>query len=100
MDKQIIEGSEPAYPIDSNDFKQAYTGLTKRQEFAARAMQGFLSGNGLEGISVKDASRFLGIEESDWEPETHWPLFVAKKSVAHADALLEALSSNQNTKQP
>lgn len=60
---------QPAFPVPQKETKPA-PGLTKREYFAAIAMQGFLAGRG-----------------NAWEMEA----FV-KKSVEYADALLNELA--------
>ena len=62
------------------------TGLTKRELFAAMAMQGMLGYGEAPARST-----------SEWAEETlrEWGPFVAKLSVGYADALLAALEQGQ-----
>ena len=61
-----MERTDPAFPIP-----QLYRGLTKRELFAAMALQGWLADSGGSMSSARDAARY---------------------AVDHADALIEALS--------
>ena len=63
----MTTGNLPAYPIEAE--KTYYLGLTKRELFAAMAMQGLLSSN-MNG----------GWEEFSW------------RSVKHADTLIAELN--------
>jgi hypothetical protein len=71
-------GDMPADPtIDSNDESNGTCGLTKREHFAAMAMQGILS-----------AHR----EGNAWLDGNSRPVHqIAESAIRHADALLSAL---------
>lgn len=73
MSKQI---EEPAFPIKS-PMSNDYLGMSLRDYFAAKAMQGLLAG------LDKDARRFLELQT---EPEQT----MAKASWVMADAMLKA----------
>ena len=70
-------GKEPAFPTSSLETAFGYTGLTKRQQFAAMVVQGFCSQQ----------------ETPDLPPLST----MAKNAVAHADALLIALAESEVT---
>ena len=72
-------------------------GLTKREYFAAKAMQGELACMD-STYSKKDVVLLLGIKEEEYEWKTHYPLFLAKRAVQYADALLLELSTQQEAK--
>lgn len=77
----IKNGDLPAMPIELSGFGQfapeAHTGLTKREQFAAMAMQGLLSGN--------NADCDL------YETSVEWVKNLTEASVEFADALLAEL---------
>jgi len=66
-------GKEPSFPTSSLETAFGYTGLTKREQFAAMAMQGML------------ARQDFGYDGA------------ADKSVKYADALLIALAESEVT---
>lgn len=75
-------GSEPACPVTgAPGAPEDYPGLTKRDAFAMAAMQGVLANPGDErnGNSINNGT----------------PDGVADFAIAHADALLNRLSLNQ-----
>jgi len=65
-------------------------GLTKREYFAVEAMKGLLSGN---EVSVEFAAMTLGIPVKQYNPLVHWVQYIAKRAVAHADALFDRLDA-------
>lgn len=67
----------PIYTQDMNLGDTAGSGLTKREDFAARAMQGILS-------QIKNISSNQSIKT------------ISELSVDYADALLEALEAKDN----
>jgi hypothetical protein len=71
----MTEGKDNAFP--HRDTADNHTGLTKREYFAAMAMQGWLAS-------------FSGVETMPL------PIRVSEKAVAFADALIEEL--NRTTK--
>lgn len=78
------KGDQPAYPVteETTDRIDAgiaiYTGLTKREYFAAMAMQGLLSNPSIIHIHQKGAI--------DW---------IAEHSILQADALLNQLEKEE-----
>ncbi len=66
-----MNGNDAAYPSDPEQYNPEF-GLTKRELFAAMAMQGLLSNNTQEG---------------------YWHEF-AKRAVDAADALIERMSAD------
>ncbi len=77
----MTNGNEPATGFVSADLQHDITGLTKREHFAAMAMQGFIAAHS-EGSYV-----------ADFRDETLGGKCVAKCSVMFADALIEALNA-------
>ena len=72
----------------------AHLGLTKREHFAAMAMQGILANIEEKDFSLVDAAAYIGVETEDYDWRVHYPMLAAKKAVANADALLKALENN------
>jgi hypothetical protein len=77
---------KPAFPTQYYD-----DGLTKREYFAGLAMQAELTNP--SGATIKEAAAYIGIEEKDYIWQTHYPILVAKKALAHADELLKQLEN-------
>lgn len=68
-------------------------GLTKREYFAAMAMQGFMSNSAESENTVAHIRNILGLaDDVNYVYKTHYPAFVAKVATIHADALLSELS--------
>jgi hypothetical protein len=67
----MMNGNDAAYPSDPDQFSPEF-GLTKREEIAARAMQGLLTNAGIVDCYDK----------------------IAGLAVNHADALIERLSAD------
>ena len=87
---------QPAFPV-SKEIAEASTiteypyGLTKREYFAAKAMQSLIT---VQNVPISDVRRSLNMPEDEiliWEK--HFSMFVAKLAISHADALLEALDN-------
>jgi hypothetical protein len=75
----MIRGDAPAFPGNEAGYAQSLAGLTKRELFAAFAMQGLLSnGPTLDAI----------IKVCDRDPKTI-ASGVAMYALMHADALIE-----------
>jgi hypothetical protein len=68
--------TEPNAPAFTTSLEQVYQGLTKREYFAAMALQGILS----NASGIKD--------------EAHW----CKFAVIYADALIAELNKEKETK--
>ena len=84
----------PAYPHTEHNGDGShyhdYHGLTKRELFAAMAMQG-LAGDP-KTYSPEMLFGVIGLPaDTEYNAATHWPMFVARRSVSMADALLAAL---------
>ncbi len=78
MSKILSNADKPANPVKPEVIQgnqQVYTGLTKREHFAAMAMQG-LCADSIPGGH-------------------HLPRNLSVEAVQHADALLEALEANK-----
>lgn len=82
----IINGENPAMPLDKgcNDaieegYGCSYTGLTKREHFAAMAMQGMCAAYDLQETELSEGGDAR---------------INAKLAVEHADALLAALEKS------
>ena len=78
----VDNANAPATPLLGNDYQ--YEGLTKREHFAAMAMQGQLASLSLQMIDLYvSQARDEGMEGARQ--------LIAENSVRHADALLKAL---------
>lgn len=73
-------------------------GMSKREELSSRAMQGILSADDTQVITVAEAAEFIGIPKDEYHFATHYPIYVAKKAVQHADALINELNKTQEGK--
>lgn len=60
--------------------------MLHREDAALAAMQGILAGN---EVSVEYAALILGIPVEAYNPLVHWPQYIANRSWAMADALVE-----------
>ena len=68
------------------------TTSTRREYFAAKAMQGILS-RSRGTATLGEVLKTLGLpEETEYDFKTHHPKYVAKIAVLYANALLEELS--------
>jgi len=67
--------------------------LTKREHFAAMAMQGHLSNSAESDISASYVRKELGIEDYDFK--MHHPMYVAQLAVRYADALIDELNKTK-----
>ncbi len=82
--------------IDSihNSEQGPQDGLTKREYFAAMAMQGILSNSAESSVSTSFVLQELGLpKETKYVYEEHYTAYVAKVSCAFADALIKQLNS-------
>lgn len=79
-----ITGGEPINPIFSEPVANDGYGLTIRQDFAARAMQGIISG--MYGETQKKVSEYATYKEKSINT------VVAEMSVEFADALIKELN--------
>lgn len=71
-------GNEPAYPLDSADYRlNGWRGLTKRELFAAMAMQGMHASGLCKAGTKQEVPELLAV--------------VATYAVNQADALIAAL---------
>jgi hypothetical protein len=81
------------FPDGSKQFLPYETGINLRQHFAAKAMQGFMSNPTEAEISSTYVIEFLGLDkETKYSFKDHYPKYVAKISVAYADALIAELN--------
>jgi hypothetical protein len=83
-----MNGNEPAFPIPASDLTGSYDaaqGLTKREHFAAMAMQSMCAGPGAEMVASRDG-RY---------DETNWKEIVAMNAVEFADALIAELNRSK-----
>jgi len=58
------QGNLQAFPVPSADIRDRIPGMTKREYFAAMAMQGILSSDSLWGKSISETAR-LSVEFAD-----------------------------------
>jgi hypothetical protein len=85
-----INGTQKANPVDGDP----YSGLTKREHFAAMAMQGLLSNPAEVSVSVIQIFKVLGLpEDTKYLSLEHLPKYLAALSFIHADALLNFLEN-------
>lgn len=69
-------------------------GLTKREYIAGLAMQGLLADPSQSDLSASFILGELGLpKDTIYNHLEHYTAYVAKKSVAHADAILKELSA-------
>lgn len=81
----------PAYPVHGV-YENTHHGLTKREYFAARAMQGLLMEPNQGSVSTKHVLKILGIDENtEYDYLVHYPQYLAKLSIVYADELLKQL---------
>lgn len=85
--------NDPAYPMPTDAYHNH--GLTKRERFAAMAMQGMLASPDGLGLSAIDAKRLLCID--NYDAVNHYPALCALMSARFADALIEALNTPKET---
>ena len=93
MGNEMSRGSELAYPLvykDHQDGQWIHEGMTIREAFAMAAMQG-LCANHVFFEGVGEAFEALGCARGSQENATAMRKMIAKCSLAHADALIEAL---------
>ncbi len=65
---------------------------TRRDEFAKAALQGFLSGD-CNTPSLEYIRQHMGLlEHETYIPARDWPIYVARRAAAHADALIAELA--------
>jgi hypothetical protein len=94
---------QPIYPISEAETDRlleypqiSLKGLTKREELAARAMQGLLSNPAEVSVSVLHILKVLGLpEDTKYSNLEHWPKYIAALSFQHADALLNFLEDEK-----
>ena len=101
MPKQIT-GDEPIAPKDSYQYHNEdgtitivnkWDGLTIRQNFAARAMQGFCAASNDDTISTKTIFEILGLpSETKYEYPKHYFMYLSKISVYASDMLIAELN--------
>lgn len=88
----------PAFPVSELDFGidgiivEPKNGLTKREYFAIKAMQGFLANPSETEITSTYVLEKLGLpKETKYDFEKHYTKYVAKIAVSYADALIAEL---------
>ena len=70
-----------------------FMGLTKREYFAAQAMNGFLSNSNESDVTRSFVLEFLELpKDTPFSIKDHFPQYVAKMAVSFADALGKELS--------
>ena len=82
----MITGNEPAMPHPKHEGK---SGLSIREEFAARAMQGIVSGN----YSNLDFQKYM--KEYANESKITFSTLIAKLSIEYADSLIAQLNATE-----
>jgi hypothetical protein len=69
-------------------------GLTKREYFAAMAMQGFLANSSETDVSSAYVLQAIGLpKETKYSFDEHYPKYVSKIAAKYADALLKELET-------
>ena len=61
----IRTSEQPAFPASQSNFNKDEAGLTKREYFAAMAMQGLLSGRNIEGYNRPSEFAELSVQFAD-----------------------------------
>jgi hypothetical protein len=61
----MIDGNEPAMPVDRDRVNMNCTGLTKREHFAALAMQGLMANGSRNPYNWKDMIADRAVEVAD-----------------------------------
>lgn len=90
MSKAVKNGSEPAYPLASTEYSDDngfYSGLTKREHFAALAMQALLT-----ATFTNTGGQCVGFTDANGTTMCATGDVMAKHAVMYADALLVELS--------
>lgn len=83
----MIKPNDPAFPVVSEHalaFEVSFRGLTKRELFAAMAMQGFCSNPEFQTASLQSADEH-DMRITDW---------IAVAACEHADSLLQQLEES------
>jgi hypothetical protein len=81
----MITGYEPAMPCQSSLHGKPHEGLTKREMFAAMAMQGMLSNRNITDLILRCVNK--GQKSK----------VLAQAAIEQADALIAELNNNVNT---
>lgn len=84
------EPNQSAYPLDHKNYDHGH-GLSKREHFAAVAMQGILCQLRSDIVTAKMQAEYYATE---YPSKTMFEA-VALESVSQADALIKALNENQ-----
>lgn len=96
MSEQIKDGGPafPQSPLVQEEFDRGYAGphwehgMSLRDYFAAKVLQAVTIE--AEGETVATASSEIGIDATDYDYRKHWPMLIAKRAYAYADAMLAA----------
>lgn len=71
--------------------------MSIREDFASKAMQGFLANSAAADVTIRHIIESLGLPEgTKYNPEEHFTKYVAILSVQHADVLIAELSKPGN----
>lgn len=84
----ITKPNHYVYPL--SEFQD--NSLTKREYFAAMAMQGLLMGDGMTPDTIGKAAEMIGVAVKEYDGAKHYPILIAKCATVAADALIEALN--------
>lgn len=84
---------QPINPMPHLNEDNVYPGLNKREYFAAKAMQTLIAVE--PTVSTDYILKYLDVPKDQGYTEEYSRIFVAKMSVAYADALLEELDNNK-----
>lgn len=77
----------------STTFLPFTKGMNIRTQIAAMAMQGMLANPSEDRVSATHVIEYLGLPKGiSYVFEVHWPQYIAKKSLMHADGLIAELN--------
>lgn len=96
----MTNGNEPAFLESNRTDNESHLskGLTKREYFAAMAMQGILADPSMADIPTKEILAKIGVPESImYQYPKHYAKYISLISVEMADALIEALNNEPKT---
>lgn len=90
------EGADDYQPLKDGQetgWETKFGGLTKREYFSAKAMQGFMSNPTEAKTTTTHVFEILGLnKETKYSFKDHYFKYVAQISVSYADALIEQLN--------
>lgn len=98
-----LSGDEPANPTDhviTDSFgnvegieEKRWSGLTIRQYYSGLAMQAEVGAD--TSVTTKEIMEYLGLDKDPYDYRVHWHMYLAKRAVAAADALINELNKDK-----